>query len=97
MFLGLDGVEVGLIIIFLTLFAGILSGFPVAFAIGGAAVISFGVIAGMDQMGWLVHQAIDTGSAEYAALIAEGVKPTTISIFGYPDLPTLGEPVFAQG
>lgn len=97
MFLGLDGVEVGLIIIFLTLFAGILSGFPVAFAIGGAAVISFGVIAGMDQMGWLVHQAVDTGSAEYAALVADGVKPTTISLFRYPDLPTLAQPVFAQG
>ena len=97
MFLGLDGVEIGLIIIFLTLFAGILSGFPVAFAIGGAAVISFGVIAGMDQMGWLIHQAIDTGSAEYAALVAEGVKPTTISIFRYPELPRLGQPVFAQG
>ena len=34
MLFGLDGVEVGLIIVFLCLFAGILSGFPVAFAIG---------------------------------------------------------------
>ena len=36
MLLGLDGVEIGLIIVFVTLFAAILSGFPVAFAIGGA-------------------------------------------------------------
>ena len=31
---GLDGVEIGRIIVFLCLFGGILSGFPVAFAIG---------------------------------------------------------------
>ena len=45
MLLGLDGVEIGLIIVFVTLFAAILSGFPVAFAIGGAGVISFAIIA----------------------------------------------------
>ena len=58
MFLGLDGVEVGLLIVFLMLFGAILSGFPVAFAIGGSAVISFGIIAGLDQAGLLIHQAI---------------------------------------
>ena len=36
MLFGLDGVEIGLIIVFVCLFGGILSGFPVAFAIGGA-------------------------------------------------------------
>lgn len=36
MLFGLDGVEIGLIIVFLCLFGGILSSFPVAFAIGGA-------------------------------------------------------------
>ena len=36
MLFGLDGVEIGLIIVFLCLFGAILSGFPVAFAIGGA-------------------------------------------------------------
>ena len=41
MLLGLDGVEIGLIIVFATLFAAILSGFPVAFAIGGAGDPSF--------------------------------------------------------
>jgi len=53
MIFGLDGVEIGLLIVFLCLFGGILSGFPVAFAIGGAAVISFGIIAGFGQR-WAV-------------------------------------------
>ena len=49
MLFGLDGVEIGLIIVFVSLFGGILSGFPVAFAIGGAGVISFGIIAALDS------------------------------------------------
>ncbi|MBT8458790.1 MAG: TRAP transporter large permease subunit, partial [Boseongicola sp.] len=97
MFLGLDGVEIGLLIVFLCLFGGILSGFPVAFAIGGSAVISFGIIAGLDNAGLLIHQAIDTGSSAYASLIAEGVRPDAISVFRYPELPRYGEPVFPQG
>ena len=60
MIFGLDGVEIGLLIVFLCLFGGILSGFPVAFAIGGAAVISFGIIAAFGTaVGLLIHQAID--------------------------------------
>ena len=97
MLFGLDGVEVGLIIVFLCLFAGILSGFPVAFAIGGSAVISFGIVAGLDSAGLLIHQAIDTNSAAYAELIAEGVRSEAISIFRYPELPRIGIPVFPQG
>ncbi|MCF6443570.1 TRAP transporter large permease subunit [Nereida sp. MMG025] len=97
MFLGLDGVEIGLIIVFLCLFAGILSGFPVAFAIGGSAVISFAIIAALDSNGLLIHQAIDKDSAEFAALIAEGIRPEAISIFRYPELPRIGEPVFVAG
>ncbi len=97
MLFGLDGVQIGLLIVFLFLFGGILSGFPVAFAIGGSAIISFGVLAGLDGAGLLIHQAIDTGSAEYAGLIAEGLRPDGISIFRYPDLPRIGEPVFPRG
>ena len=97
MFLGLDGVEIGLLIVFLCLFGGILSGFPVAFAIGGSAIISFGIIAGLDSAGLLIHQAIDTGSSDYAGLIAEGVRTDAISVFRYPDLERIGEPVFPQG
>ena len=97
MLFGLDGVEIGLLITFLCLFAGILSGFPVAFAIGGSAIISFGIIAGLDSMGWLIHQAIDTGTAEFAAVVAEGIKAETISVFTHPELPRYDAPVFPQG
>ncbi|CAN0599583.1 unnamed protein product, partial [Ectocarpus sp. 12 AP-2014] len=92
-----DGVEIGLLITFLCLFAGILSGFPVAFAIGGSALISFGIIAGLDSMGWLIHQAIDTSTTEFAAIVAEGIKAETISVFTHPELPRYDAPVFPQG
>ena len=94
---GLDGVEVGILIVFLTLFAAILSGFPVAFAIAGAAVISFALIAALDGAGLLIHAAIDTSSADYHALTDAGVRPDTISIFRYPDLPRIETPVFPEG
>ena len=97
MLFGLDGVEIGLIIVFLCLFGGILSGFPVAFAIGGAGVVSFGIIALLDSGGLLIHQAIDTSSADYAALLAEGVARDAISVFRYPDLPRVETPVFDGG
>ena len=97
MMFGLDGVEVGLIIVFICLFGGILSGFPVAFAIGGAGVISFGIIAAMDSAGLLIHAAIDTGSQAYRDLVSSGVNPNAISIFRFPDLPRIQEPVFPSG
>ncbi|TNJ44060.1 TRAP transporter large permease subunit [Phaeobacter sp. B1627] len=97
MLFGLDGVEIGLIIVFLCLFGGILSGFPVAFAIGGAGIISFGIIAALDSAGLLIHQAIDTSSQAYRDIIDSGVQSDVISVFRYPDLPRLAEPVFAQG
>ncbi len=97
MFFGLDGVELSLIIVFACLFAGIMSGFPVAFAIGGAAVISFGIIAALDSSGLLMRAVIDTGSPEYAALLAEGVGRETISHFRYPDLPTISMPLLDGG
>lgn len=97
MLFGLDGVEIGLIIVFLCLFGGILSGFPVAFAIGGAGIIAFGIIAALDSAGLLIHQAIDTGSNAYNALISDGVNPDKISVFRYPELPTIAEPVFVSG
>ncbi len=97
MLFGLDGVEIGLIIVFFCLFGGILSGFPVAFAIGGAGIISFGVIAALDSAGLLIHQAIDTNSEVYRQLVSSGVKPDVISVFRYPELPRIAEPVFVQG
>ncbi|MEQ8401506.1 MAG: TRAP transporter large permease subunit [Roseovarius sp.] len=97
MLFGLDGVEIGLIIVFLCLFGGILSGFPVAFAIGGAGVISFAIIAALDSAGLLIHQAIDTSSQAYRDLVQSGVKSESISVFRYPDLPRIGMPVFDRG
>ncbi len=97
MLFGLDGVEIGLIIVFFCLFGGILSGFPVAFAIGGAGVISFAIIAALDSAGLLIHQAIDTSSQAYDALVATGVRAESVSVFRYPELPRIGMPVFPQG
>jgi TRAP-type mannitol/chloroaromatic compound transport system permease large subunit len=97
MLFGLDGIEIGLIIVFVTLFGAIMTGFPVAFAIGGAGVISFAIIAVLDSAGLLIHQAIDAGSAEYRALIAEGVPREAISLFRYPDLPRIEEALFSGG
>ena len=97
MLFGLDGVEIGLIIVFVCLFGGILSGFPVAFAIGGAGVVSFGIIAVLDSAGILVHEAIDTSSQMYRDLVASGIKPSQISIFRYPELSTVIEPLFKGG
>jgi TRAP-type mannitol/chloroaromatic compound transport system permease large subunit len=94
---GLDGVEVGILIVFLTLFAGIMTGFPVAFAIAGAGVISFAIIAALDSAGLLIHQAIDKSSAEFSALVAEGVARDAISVFRYPDLPRVEEALFPGG
>ncbi|MEL6551390.1 MAG: TRAP transporter large permease subunit [Pseudomonadota bacterium] len=94
---GLDGVEVGLLIVFLCLFGSILSGFPVAFAIAGSAVLSFGIIAGLDSAGLLIHAAIDTTTAEYFALVNDGVARESISIFRFPELPRIEEPVFPSG
>ena len=97
MLFGLDGVEIGLLIVFLCLFGAILSGFPVAFAIGGAGVISFTILAALDTAGILVHQAIDTSSQAYDALVASGVNPGKISMFRNPDLPRVAQPLFERG
>ncbi len=94
---GLDGVEAGLLIVFLTLFASILSGFPVAFAIGGAGIISFGIIAALDSAGLLIHHAVDTGSQAYRDLVNSGINPLNISLFRYPELPQIAQPVFEGG
>ncbi|MGB3556109.1 MAG: TRAP transporter large permease subunit [Jannaschia sp.] len=97
MLFGLDGVEIGLIIVFLCLFGGIMSGFPVAFAIAGAGCISFAIIAALDSAGILIHQAIDTGSAEYAQLMAQGIARDTISVFRFPELPRIEEALYPDG
>ena len=97
MFFGLDGVEISLLIVLLCLFGGILSGFPVAFSIGGAAVMSFSIIAGLDSAGLLIHLAIDDSSDAYRALIATGVNPDAVTVFRNPDLPRIAHPVLERG
>ena len=97
MFLGLDGIEIGLIIVFCLLFAGIMSGFPVGFAIGGSAIIAFGILAMLDGSGILVREVIDTGSTSYQDLRGAGVSAYDISRFRYPELPTEIVPLFEGG
>lgn len=53
MLFGLSGVELSLIIVFVLLFAGILTGYPVAFAISGSAALSFAIIAILNEHGFL--------------------------------------------
>ncbi|MEE9388362.1 MAG: TRAP transporter large permease subunit [Paracoccaceae bacterium] len=97
MMFGLDGVEIGLLIVFLSLFAGILSGFPVAFAIGGAGIFAFGILAALDSAGLMIHHAVDASSQAYRDLVNSGVNPLNISVFRYPELPQLAEPIFNGG
>ena len=97
MLFGLDGVEIGLLIVLLCLFSGILSGFPVAFAIGGAGMIAFGIIALLDAQGILIHQAIDTSSQAYNDILAQGVHRDDVSVFRYPELPRVEVPLFPGG
>ena len=97
MIFGLDGVEIGLLIVLCCLFGGILSGFPVAFAIAGAGIISFGIIASLDSAGLLIHQAIDTGSQAYRDILNTGVARDSVTVFRYPDLPRVDQPLFPGG
>jgi TRAP-type mannitol/chloroaromatic compound transport system permease large subunit len=94
---GIDGVLLALIITFIILFGSILSGFPVAFAIGGAGVLSFVAVALLDTAGLLTHSLVDVTSPEYKELLNNGISRLAISKFSYPDLPRIIEPVFSQG
>ena len=97
MLFGLDGVEIGLIIVFVCLFAGIMTGYPVAFAIGGAALFAFGIIAVLASSGLLQKEVIDTGSEAYQELLATGVNVHEVTLFKFPDLPTELVPLFERG
>ncbi len=97
MLLGLDGVEIGLIIVFLCLFAGIMTGYPVAFAIGGAAIIAFAILAILGETGLLLREVVDVRAPEYRELVVAGINPDAISRFSYPDLPREIVPLFERG
>ena len=80
MLFGLDGVEVGLIIVFLCLFGGIMSGFPVAFANAVAdALRPAGVeITRLPLHGDVLHQLLEnTESTKNTATTATTTKETT--------------------
>ena len=72
MLLGLDGVELSLIIVFGCLFAGILSGFPVAFAISGAAIVGFGIVAVLSESGLLYVFEEYNGVKEQVPVLEQG-------------------------
>jgi len=72
MFFGLNGIEISLIITFVCLFIGILSGFPVAFAIAGSAIVSFGIIAVMSHAGLLYTLAESSGGTEIVPVLPRG-------------------------
>ncbi len=57
MLFGLDGIELSIIIVFSCLLIGILSGFPVAFALGGSALISLTIILVLNGNGALVTES----------------------------------------
>ncbi len=72
MIFGLNGIEISLIITFSCLFIGILSGFPVAFAIAGSALISFAIIAVMSHAGLLYTVVDRNGVDEIVPVLARG-------------------------
>ena len=72
MFFGLNGVELSLIITFAFLFFGIMSGFPVAFAIAGSAVLSFATIAVLSHQGLLYTLVDFNGTEEIVPVLPKG-------------------------
>jgi TRAP-type mannitol/chloroaromatic compound transport system permease large subunit len=91
MLFGLTGVELSLIIVFLCLFAGILSGFPVAFAISGSAAISFAIIAVLSENGLLYVMEEYNGQLEQVPVLARGWETEILST-----LSTWSQGVFAR-
>ena len=89
MLFGLDGVEVGLIIVFLTLFAGIMTGFPVAFAIGGQHHRSVGgeVFDAFLKLKPCALEGVDDALLEHAARIRQGDLPGGYRRVELPDQP----------
>lgn len=72
MFFGLNGIELSLIITFALLFMGIMSGFPVAFAIAGSSVVSFALIAVLSHQGLLYTIEMYNGAEEIVPVLPNG-------------------------
>jgi len=91
MLFGLTGVEISLIIVAISLFAGILSGFPVAFALSGSAFISFSVIAVLSANGLLYELVSFNGVVEQVPVFEFGWQKALLST-----LSTWSQGVFAR-
>ncbi|ASJ70168.1 TRAP transporter large permease [Granulosicoccus antarcticus] len=79
MLFGLNGVEISLIITFACLFIGILSGFPVSFAIAGSAIFSFGIIALMSHAGLLYTLVENSNGTEMVPVLPQGWEGAFLS------------------
>lgn len=79
MLFGLTGVELSLIITFVLLFGGILSGYPVAFAISGSAAVSFLIIAILSEHGYLYVMETHNGQLEKVPVLPQGWEKALLS------------------
>ncbi len=79
MLFGFTGVELSLMIVAVSLFAGILSGYPVAYAISGSAFISFVVIATLNELGLLYVLTDVDGVMEKVPVFERGWERAMLS------------------
>lgn len=79
MLFGLTGVELSLIIVAVCLFGGILSGYPVAYAISGSAFISFFLVAVLSEYGYLYVFEEYNGVTEKVPVLAKGWEKALLS------------------
>jgi len=79
MLFGLTGVELSLIIVAIALFTGILSGYPVAYAISGSAFASFAIIATLNELGLLYVLTDVDGVMEKIPVFERGWEKALLS------------------
>ena len=79
MLFGLTGVELSLIIVAVALFGGILTGYPVAYAISGSAFLSFFIIALLNDLGLLYELQEYNGVMEKVPVFENGWKKAMLS------------------
>ncbi|MCF6321670.1 MAG: TRAP transporter large permease subunit [Rhizobiaceae bacterium] len=79
MLFGLTGVEISLIIVAVTLFGGILTGYPVAYAISGSAFISFFLIAFLNEYGLLYVLEDQRGEIVKVPVFEQGWEKALLS------------------
>ncbi len=79
MLFGFTGVELSLMIVAISLFGGILSGYPVAYAISGTAFVSFALIAGLNELGLLYTLQDYNGVMEKVPVLEGGWQKALLS------------------